>query len=70
MKQHQKWLNETLSKEVADKFEAKTQNVTTIDEALITISKLSWRGALECFYQVAEHLSPTNCDIIDEELKE
>ena len=47
MKQHQKWLNETLGKEEAEKFEVETSNVTTVDEIINTISETAWRGALE-----------------------
>ena len=47
MKAHNEWLHETLSGEVAKKFELETANVTTIDEIILTISETAWRGALE-----------------------
>jgi len=47
MKQHQKWLNETLSREEAKKFESETMDINTIGEAILVLSETSWQGALE-----------------------
>ena len=73
MKQHQKWLHESLSNEAAEKFEAETQDVATFDQALLKVTETSWRGALEWFKSEIDRCHAGN-DVIDlifeEELKE
>ena len=34
------------------------------------IAEAGWRGALLWFYKVAEHLSPSDCALIDKELED
>ena len=77
MKEHKKWLIETLTVEGAKKFELETSKVSTIDEALLTVSETSWRGALEMLSNKLKQITdPPNCrcllsvqEIIDEELE-
>lgn len=78
MKQHQKWLHETLTDEVANKFEVEIQDVTTEDDIINVISETSWRAALEMLSNKLKQITdPPNCrcllsvqEIIDEELQE
>ncbi len=70
MKQHQRWLNETLNDKTANKFEAETQGCKSMGDVVQVISEVSWRAALGWYYKTAEHISPSDYEILEKELED
>lgn len=63
MKNFEKWFND---------FDCDTIDCGGIgcDTICYQIRKETWRAALLWYYKTAEHLSPSDCDLIDKELED
>lgn len=67
MKQFEKWFGEENKDcEIEDNICDKVGNC----DACKSLQKIGWRAALLWYYKTAEHLSPSDCDLIDEELED
>ena len=70
MKECQKWWNSNQDDVAFKKELARFGEITTQEQALDALVEVTWRAALLWFYKVAEHLSPSDCALIDGELKD